>query len=245
MRPTRERAGSVRRKAPRADQRNRARRERRRTAADALADGREPSMAETDREATRRRSKRFSAAREATARAEERMEGRQAPARRHRAGNPRHARGRSARPRPALAETRARRELPPVGRDRGASSEKLRRDRERLGAVNLRAEEELREVETQHAALTTERDDLVEAIKRLRQGIQSLNREARERPTDLVRGRQRPLQAAVHRTVRRRRSRAAPDRERRSARGRPRNHRQATGQEAAVRCRCSRAASRR
>ena len=59
--------------------------------------------------------------------------------------------------------------------------EKLRRDRERLGAVNLRAEEELREVETQHTALTTERDDLVEAIKRLRQGIQSLNREARER----------------------------------------------------------------
>ena len=61
------------------------------------------------------------------------------------------------------------------------SLEKLRRDRERLGAVNLRAEEELREVEAQHLALTTERDDLVEAIKRLRQGIQSLNREARER----------------------------------------------------------------
>jgi chromosome segregation protein len=59
--------------------------------------------------------------------------------------------------------------------------EKLRRDRERLGAVNLRAEEELREVETQHTTLTTERDDLIEAIKRLRQGIQSLNREARER----------------------------------------------------------------
>jgi chromosome segregation protein len=61
--------------------------------------------------------------------------------------------------------------------------EKLRRDRERLGAVNLRAEEELREVEAQHASLTTERDDLVEAIKRLRQGIASLNREARERLT--------------------------------------------------------------
>jgi chromosome segregation protein len=59
--------------------------------------------------------------------------------------------------------------------------EKLRRDRERLGAVNLRAEEELREVETQHTSLITERDDLVEAIKRLRQGIQNLNREARER----------------------------------------------------------------
>jgi chromosome segregation protein len=59
--------------------------------------------------------------------------------------------------------------------------ERLRRDRERLGAVNLRAEEELREVETQHGTLTTERDDLVEAIKRLRQGIQNLNREARDR----------------------------------------------------------------
>ncbi len=57
-----------------------------------------------------------------------------------------------------------------------AELEKLRRERERLGAVNLRAEEELREIETQHTALTTERDDLVEAIKRLRQGIQSLNR---------------------------------------------------------------------
>jgi chromosome segregation protein len=59
--------------------------------------------------------------------------------------------------------------------------DKLRRERERLGAVNLRAEEELKEVETQHTALTTERDDLVEAIKRLRQGIQNLNKEARER----------------------------------------------------------------
>jgi chromosome segregation protein len=59
--------------------------------------------------------------------------------------------------------------------------ERLRRERERLGAVNLRAEEELREVETQHASLTTERDDLVAAISKLRQGIQSLNREARER----------------------------------------------------------------
>jgi chromosome segregation protein len=59
--------------------------------------------------------------------------------------------------------------------------ERLRRERERLGAVNLRADEELREVEAQHSSLTTERDDLVEAIKKLRLGIQSLNREARER----------------------------------------------------------------
>jgi chromosome segregation protein len=59
--------------------------------------------------------------------------------------------------------------------------ERLRRERERLGAVNLRAEEELGEIETQHTTLTTERDDLVEAIARLRQGIISLNKEARER----------------------------------------------------------------
>ena len=62
-----------------------------------------------------------------------------------------------------------------------ADLEKLRRERERLGAVNLRAEEELREVETQHTTLTTERDDLIEAIRKLRSGIQSLNKEARER----------------------------------------------------------------
>jgi chromosome segregation protein len=62
-----------------------------------------------------------------------------------------------------------------------ATLERLRRERERLGAVNLRAEEELREIETQHTTLTTQRDDLVQAIGKLRQGIQSLNREARER----------------------------------------------------------------
>ena len=50
--------------------------------------------------------------------------------------------------------------------DTEAELEKLRRERERLGAVNLRAEEELREVEEQHGKLTAERDDLVEAIKR-------------------------------------------------------------------------------
>ncbi|MFN3657309.1 MAG: AAA family ATPase, partial [Pseudolabrys sp.] len=62
-----------------------------------------------------------------------------------------------------------------------ATLERLRRERERLGAVNLRADEELQEVEAQHSKLTTERDDLVQAIGKLRQGIQSLNREARER----------------------------------------------------------------
>ena len=62
-----------------------------------------------------------------------------------------------------------------------AELERKKTDRERLGAVNLRADEELTEVQTAHDALLAERDDLVEAIKSLRQGIQSLNKEGRER----------------------------------------------------------------
>src|SRR5581483_11374344 len=80
----------------------------------------------------------------------------------------------------ALAEITPDTALPPVN-EVEERLDKLRRDRERLGAVNLRAEEELKEVEAQHTRLVPERDDLTEAIKRLRQGIQSLNREARER----------------------------------------------------------------
>ena len=59
--------------------------------------------------------------------------------------------------------------------------DRIRRERERLGSVNLLAEQELREVEAQHDKLIADRDDLVEAIRRLRQGIHSLNHEARER----------------------------------------------------------------
>jgi chromosome segregation protein len=62
-----------------------------------------------------------------------------------------------------------------------AQLQKLTDTREKLGGVNLRAEEELAEVETQHNSLVAERDDLIEAIKRLRQGISNLDREARAR----------------------------------------------------------------
>ena len=149
----------------------------RRVAADALQAA-ENVMAETDR-AAKASLEALSSAREACARAEERMEGTKRrlddiereihdmlEVEPHAvAASPRSSRARNCRRSHEIEE----------------NLEKLRRDRERLGAVNLRAEEELREVETQHTALTTERDDLVEAIKRLRQGIQSLNREARER----------------------------------------------------------------
>ena len=59
--------------------------------------------------------------------------------------------------------------------------ESLRQERDRLGAVNLRADEELAEVEASRDRLIAERDDLTEAIKRLRQAIGSLNQEGRER----------------------------------------------------------------
>lgn len=59
--------------------------------------------------------------------------------------------------------------------------DQLRLERERLGAVNLRAEEEESELRVNYEAITKERDDIVEAIKKLRQAIQSLNKEGRER----------------------------------------------------------------
>jgi chromosome segregation protein len=57
----------------------------------------------------------------------------------------------------------------------------LRAERERLGAVNLRADEELTEATAKHDGLTSERDDLTEAIRKLRAAIGALNREGRER----------------------------------------------------------------
>jgi chromosome segregation protein len=59
--------------------------------------------------------------------------------------------------------------------------EKLKREREQLGGVNLRAEEEANEQEERLNTLTADRADLDGAIERLRRGIQSLNREGRER----------------------------------------------------------------
>ncbi|MFC2970055.1 chromosome segregation SMC family protein [Acidimangrovimonas pyrenivorans] len=58
---------------------------------------------------------------------------------------------------------------------------RLKRQRDSLGAVNLRAEEDAREVQEEHDTLATEKTDLEEAIKKLRSGIAGLNREGRER----------------------------------------------------------------
>jgi chromosome segregation protein len=62
-----------------------------------------------------------------------------------------------------------------------ADVNRLKRQRDALGAVNLRAEEDAKEVQVEHDTLVTEKADLEEAIKTLRSGIASLNREGRER----------------------------------------------------------------
>jgi len=56
-----------------------------------------------------------------------------------------------------------------------------KRQRDALGAVNLRAEEDAVEVQAEYDKLTGDKADLEEAIKALRQGIFGLNREGRER----------------------------------------------------------------
>lgn len=58
---------------------------------------------------------------------------------------------------------------------------RLRRQRDVLGAVNLRAEEDAKEVQEEHDTLVSEKTDLEEAIKELRRGINNLNSEGRER----------------------------------------------------------------
>ncbi|MDQ0319473.1 chromosome segregation protein [Pararhizobium capsulatum DSM 1112] len=59
--------------------------------------------------------------------------------------------------------------------------ERLKIERERLGAVNLRAEEEQKELSDKLDAMLKEREDVIDAIRKLRSAIQSLNREGRER----------------------------------------------------------------
>src|SRR5690606_24488144 len=70
--------------------------------------------------------------------------------------------------------------LPDIG-ETERNLERLKIERERLGAVNLRAEEEQRELVERHGTIISEREDVIEAIRKLRQAIQSLNREGRER----------------------------------------------------------------
>jgi chromosome segregation protein len=59
--------------------------------------------------------------------------------------------------------------------------DRLRRERDTMGPVNLRADDEAVEVQTQLDGMVKERDDLEAAIGKLRHAIAALNKEGRER----------------------------------------------------------------
>ena len=59
--------------------------------------------------------------------------------------------------------------------------ERLQREREEMGPVNLRAEVEAEEIGTHVATIVREREELTTAIAKLRGSIGNLNREGRER----------------------------------------------------------------
>ncbi|WP_066725384.1 chromosome segregation protein SMC [Sphingomonas pituitosa] len=65
--------------------------------------------------------------------------------------------------------------------EESAALEKLSTDRERLGPVNLVAETELAELEAAFGTNAKERDELIQAVHRLRGSIGTLNREGRQR----------------------------------------------------------------
>jgi chromosome segregation protein len=83
----------------------------------------------------------------------------------------------------AIAEVEAVIELPSLA-DVERKLTSLKSDRERLGGVNLQADDELIAVGAQVAGLDAERADVEQAIAKLRSAISQLNREAHKRLTE-------------------------------------------------------------
>jgi chromosome segregation protein len=149
---------------------------RRRQAADALAEG-ETRLRERDG-ALRAAERAAGDAREARARAEALAE---AAATRAAAAEERLGAEAGAAPGDLLAGLGAMPDAVAGAAELDAEAGRLRRAREALGPVNLRAEEDARGVRAELEELAREREDLVEAVGKLRHGIQSLNREGRGR----------------------------------------------------------------
>ena len=149
---------------------------RRRVAAEALAEAetalREAQMAEREaermageaREGKARAEARLDAAREAVALAAERI-----------------AEEADRTPQELLVSLRSDPDKMPAADVLDQDVARLKRQREALGAVNLRAEEDAATVSAEYDALAKEKGDLEEAVKKLRAGIAGLNREGRER----------------------------------------------------------------
>lgn len=70
--------------------------------------------------------------------------------------------------------------LPPM-RDVRDDVARLKKDRERLGAVNLRAEDEIKELEDKFGSMISAREDLESAVTKLRTAVNQLNQEGRQR----------------------------------------------------------------
>ncbi|MSO97277.1 MAG: chromosome segregation protein SMC [Rhodospirillaceae bacterium] len=88
----------------------------------------------------------------------------------------------SCEPADVRAQTRLKDDEPMIALDQAEKRlQRLVSERENLGAVNLRAEQEAEDLTQQITGMTSERDDLIAAIARLREGIQKLNSEGRER----------------------------------------------------------------
>lgn len=84
-------------------------------------------------------------------------------------------------PQDLLARLGAEPDTMPSAADLEIEIARLKRARDALGAVNLRAEEDARTVQEEHDTLVNEKADLEAAIAKLRAGISALNREGRER----------------------------------------------------------------
>ena len=165
----------------------------RKEAADALALA-ETSLADADR-AARQALEAMSVAREQRAASEERVEGARA-----RDEELKHAIASELDCEPAglaaLADHKADKPLP-GGVEVERKLENLRQERERLGAVNLRADEELVELLASRDKLISERDDLTEAIKRLRERDRHPQSGRARTACRRFRCRQRPFQGSV------------------------------------------------
>jgi len=59
--------------------------------------------------------------------------------------------------------------------------DRLKQQRETMGAVNLRADLETKEIDEELEKMTTEKEDLENAIKKMRESIEDLNKEGRTR----------------------------------------------------------------
>ena len=68
--------------------------------------------------------------------------------------------------------------------DQSQKSDKIKKQRESLGSVNLRADEETKKYETEIKKMEDDRADLYSAIVKLKTSIDELNQKGRERLLD-------------------------------------------------------------